>query len=133
MANYGLYANINEGSLQSNVTELISKFTSKQGELESFNGTITEDMWKAESKQTFKNGIDKIVSDAYQELLNKLNDIISVCGYIETYKEAEGNANYNKNLLTTNDDPKGEIAKAIGDNERVMEECESNISSICGG
>ncbi len=134
MANYGLYASINEGSLQSAASSLKAKSASCKGELESFKGTLTDDMWKATAKQTLLNGYDKLSSEVYSEIDSKLDSIDTVCSLISQYKAAEANAKSCKESLASGGvDFLGNTQRALDGYEKTMNECEAKISSYCGG
>ena len=133
MANYGLYANINEGSLQSSASSLKAKAASCKGELESFKGTLTDDMWKATAKQTLLTGYDKLSSEVYSEIESKLDTIVSVCNLITQYKEAETYAKIYQEQLSSGPDLLGTNQRNLQNSEQKMNECEAQISSLCGG
>ena len=60
MAEYGKYTDINEGQLSSDATSLQGKLKTAQGELSSFQGTLTDDTAVEESLVKEYNGENKI-------------------------------------------------------------------------
>ena len=134
MATYNLYASINEGSLQSSASSLKAKAASCRGELESFKGSLTDDMWKATAKQTLLNGYDKLSSEVYPEIEKKLDSIDTVCSLIAEYKAAEASAKECQAKLNSGGiDVLGTTQRNLQSFEQKMSECESQISSLCGG
>ena len=142
-ANYNLYDNIDIGSLSGSVTSLKGELTSKQSELENFKGEVEGSTWKSDdnSKKTLTDGYEKIITNAYKPLLEKLDNVITVCDNIKTYRDARESAKKNKSDLEgyKNDttiklsqetirDFNAEIKKS----EDIMNACEKEINSICG-
>lgn len=89
---YGKYADINEGTLSSDASSLLSKLSSSKSELNSFQGTLTDDIWKAGAKATLFEAFGKLNSEVYANLEADLGKIVSIAGEIGKYKTAEGNA-----------------------------------------
>ena len=134
MATYGLYTGINEGSLQSAASSLRGKIASNKSELDSFKGTLTDDIWKANAKQTLITGYDKLSGEVYAEIENKLGSIEAVCTAIKNYKTAEASAKVAKSNIESGAlDPLGQNQKTLSECEKIMEDSEQTVASYCGG
>ena len=134
MATYGLYSGINEGSLQSAASSIKAKISSARGELESFKGSLTDDMWKASAKQTLITGYDKLSGEVYAEIEQQLDNVDSVCSLIAEYKTAEINAKKCRDQINSgNTGFLNNVQRSLQQYEKQMEECERMISSYCGG
>lgn len=139
-ANYNLYDGINTGSLKSSAESLKAELKSKQSELESFKGGVEGSTWKSDdnSKKTLTDGYEKIITNAYTPLLEKLDNVTTVCAKIEEYREARKTAKQNKSDLSkAKEDPLANFNEqafldAISGCEKIMNDCESAINSICG-
>lgn len=151
MANYGLYAKINESSLSSSASELLSKINTSKTDLSSFQRQLTDDIWKANAKQTLLTAFSEIEGEVYSGLEKQLNNVKQIASQISLYKANEKAANTNKKLLTlataaeqklknsfsTIDTTKIQnsiraLKTAINDCERQMEAAENAIKSLCG-
>lgn len=92
MANYGLYKDVEEGTLASDASTLTDSLTKGRSELNSFKGTLTDDIWKANAKSTLLTAFDTLDSDVYENLISDLATITSIATEIAKYKKAEGEA-----------------------------------------
>ena len=89
MAEYGKYTDINESQLSSDASSLQGKLKTAQSELSSFQGTLTDDIWKAGAKATLLTAFGTINDDVYANLDSDLTKIISIAAEIGNYKKAE--------------------------------------------
>lgn len=151
MSQMGLYSKINENTIKANANTLKKSFENEKKRLDEYKLTLTENIWKASSKKTFITGIEKIQTDVYEKIENKLDSLIVVCERITDYKTAE--SDYKKAqeelekceaIIASKDSTNQELIKeAIGNKsnyinqmkqyEAIMDNCETEIKQICGG
>lgn len=149
MAEYGKYTDINEGQLSSDASSLQGKLKTAQSELSSFQGTLTDDIWKAGAKATLLTAFGTINDDVYANLDSDLSKIISIADEIGKYKTAETAAKgYKKEIEELNSsisaaesadppEPTGDLytAKATAEKnlateEKNMEDAVTNINTL---
>ena len=98
---YGKYADIDEGALSSDAANLKAKLSSARSELNSFKGTLTDDIWKAGAKQTLFDAFVKLDGDVYANLDGDLGKISSIAAEISNYKAAEAEAKKQQGYIDT--------------------------------
>lgn len=136
MAKYGLYANVNTATLRSEASSLKSKLQTSKNELESFKGTLTDDIWKANAKTTLINAYTKIDTDIYNNLINKLAKIEEYAALVDAYKRYEAAARTNRSKLSIPNLDKTSINNlnaAIYEQEQAMDNYENKINTLVMG
>jgi len=101
MAEYGKYTEYNEEEMKSKATDLKNKISTAKGELSSFESTLSDDIWKASSKDTLKKAFQTLNDDVNTEINAALDKITTVANYIGDYKKAESRAKEIKQSITT--------------------------------
>jgi hypothetical protein len=96
---YGKYADINEGQLSSDASDLIAKLSPARSDLNHLRDSLTDDIWKAGAKATLLTAFNTLDSDVYANLLSDLEKINSIAGHIGKYKTAETNAKTQKGII----------------------------------
>lgn len=142
MAVYGLYEDIDVGSLRQAINTLKSSAERKKTELVSFRQSAEKD-WTASAKETFLTAVDNIINSSFAALDSQLMSLNSLADYVEMYRENSDAAKKNKQLIADLNvqlnNATGEVAKSaiisnindiqnvINSNESQMEICQNII------
>ena len=134
MANYGLYKSINTSDLTSKASDMKSKMDSCKSELSSYESTLTDEIWKANAKNTLTTAFEKIENEVYTELEKEISKIEKVCIYIDQYKRAEENAKSYKNKIDSAKEGENtsNYKSLLAEEERKMTTAEQNVKEVCG-
>ena len=136
MANYGLYANVDTDSLKSAVSSIKNDVSSRYSSITNLNNSLSDSIWKSQAKTTLKDGLNRISEEVITEINSGLDSLVTIAGYIASYKTAEQNALSIKNALANindNDDNAAIIANLQNDlnsAERDMDRFESQVRGM---
>ena len=135
MANYDLYKNINPGSVTSATSSLRQKVTTSQSKLDSFSGSLSDGMWKADSKATLKDAFSRIDSEVYADILAYLDKLDTAADLVSQYNDAKTAAETYKSYINsaTDETPASDInswKNSLATKEKIMEDCEAAINGL---
>ena len=135
-ATYGLYSSLKgkTGDLISKAEDLKGELSSNKSKLSSHKSGLTDDIWKAKSKNTLTTAYDKIESEVLKEIEEQLDKIKTVCGYVNDYHTAETNALDLKKQIeaaVNNKKDPSLIKQALIEEEKKMDSAEENVKGMC--
>lgn len=136
MANYGLYKNIDPDTLSSAASSIKEDASSRVKAITNLNNSLSDGIWKCNAKNTLKEGLNKINGEVMSDINSSLTDLVTVAGYIKSYKSAEQKANGIKNTLasTPNTEENASTISSLKSNltiaEGEMEKCESQVREM---
>ncbi|MBO6145179.1 MAG: hypothetical protein J6O62_00045 [Bacilli bacterium] len=132
------YENVNVSSLKYSLNQCLESLStsSSQRVLEELN---RNDKWCAESKEKYKEALDKLINTRYTELKEYLNQCLSNADQIQKYQEASAaKSSYNSQisglnrqldaLQTQKNSAKSDTEKASI--QRQIEETKTKISNL---
>lgn len=131
MANYGLYKNIDPATLSSDAAAILENISRSGKSINDLNNSLSDSIWKCGAKSTLKEGLSKISGVVLTDITTSINNLVTVAGYISSYKEAEQQAlNIKSSLANTPNTP--ENAGTISALQSDLSIAETNMNTYEG-
>lgn len=135
MANYNLFENIDTGSMTSAANTLRTKLKASQTKLGTFQGSLNDKIWKANSKATLLKAFTTIDGEVYPDILANLDKIDQAAACIAAYRKARDLANQYRGYINnaTEGTTQGQIdswASSLREQEAIMDENEQKVKGL---
>jgi len=88
MVTYNKYSSVDSGTIESDVSKIKTILASEKTKLTTLSESLTDDIYKADSKATLKEGFNKI-KEAIEELESQLDGATSIASNVTKYKSAQ--------------------------------------------
>ena len=117
---------INTSTIRSAIRQIRSTIEEGTSAVEQIKGSLDEDVWKAQAKNTLKAGYDQLINFPDKDIKTILTTMETVCGKIDDLKQIVGEINSltRKEKLTLNEkeslDSKVERRNALARDIRGM-------------